>query len=166
MLMVTELIGFGAAIERTITFEGNNGTNIGNMTTGGGLAVAFDGDATEADGGAARLAGATGYVGKSYVSGKAINSVTCKSPTDVNYCNVASTVTLTLYGKNGAPSSGTDGTSLGSVGGIGAAGSGGRTDPITSSDNVTTYTHVWVYVSSTSGAGGVSMAELEIYSIA
>lgn len=147
------------------TFEANNGTNLGNMTSGGGLAVAFNGS-IEADAGSARLVGANGYVGKTYGGSKAINRAICKSPTDVNYCNVVSTVTLTLYGKNGVPSSGTDGTILGTVTGISAVGSGGRTDTITSSDNNTTYTNVWVYVSSNSGAGAVSIAELEIYSIA
>lgn len=149
---------------RTETFEGNNGTNIGNMTN---LTNAFDGNTSVADGtSACRLNGTNGYCGKNYTSGKAINRVKVYSTTDCAYSNDTGSVTITLYGKNSSPSSGTDGTSLGSAGTYTSPGSGSQIATITPSDNVTTYTYVWINITGGGGGGSVTFAELQIYSIA
>ena len=91
------------------------GTAIGDLTTQGGLAGAFNGTRFQAYGSGAATDGsqATGYIGKNWGSSKTITGFILYSPTNFGFVGSgASTFTVKLYGKNGAPSSATDGTLL------------------------------------------------------
>lgn len=146
--------------------SGGTGSNIGNMTSGGGLAAAFNGVTSTAYASCAQGGGSgSGYVGKNYsASPKVIHSVVATPSSDQGFDSTsgAQTITLTLYGKNGsAPSSATNGTSLGSWSGTDAAGTA-RT--INSNDTGTAWDYVWLHVQSTQGAAGQNVAEVVFYS--
>lgn len=167
MLQATHLIGFGAArvggVETLV--DRTTGTNIGNMTLGGDLAAAFDGNTSHTHA-AGALLGGTGYVGKSYVTGKRITKIFTHSSSNLGWTdNGAGTysgnVTLSLYAKNGSPSSSTDGTLLGSETFVDTNGST-QTRTIMSNDTTTTYTHVWLRIS---GSENTYCAELAIYEL-
>jgi len=93
----------------------DTGTAIGDLTAQGGLAGAFNGTRFQATSSGAATSGnvSTGYIGKNWGSSKTITGFILYSPTSDGFVGSAgSTFTVKLYGKNGAPSSGTDGTLL------------------------------------------------------
>ena len=141
------------------------GTNIGDMTGGGGLAAAFDGTKSQVSTACAYNASAAGYVGKTHAAAKIISHVVVYGANNNGYVfTVNPAMTITLYGKNGAaPASATDGTSLGSISFTDATDeSAGRT--IISIDQGTAWLHNWVYIND--GAADAHIcAELEIYEI-
>lgn len=141
------------------------GTNIGNMTGGGavGLAGAFDGVTNQAAAGGAGISAAPGYVGKAHAVGKKLSRVICYGTNNVGYVNTGTTtsVTITLYAKNGTPASGTDGTSLGSITFNQNAVDEHVGRQINSSDTTTAYTNYWVYING--GAVSTYIAEVEVY---
>lgn len=145
-------------------FDRTTGTNIGDATSGGGLAAAFDGNNNQANGACAyRNAAANMWVGKTLAAAAPVSKVQTYGSNDVGYDGVGANITITLYGKNGAaPANGTDGTSLGTTGSVSESTAG---DPkiITSSDTITTYEHVWIYCEGTTNQ---FIAELEIYVMA
>lgn len=141
------------------------GTNIGNMTAGGaaGLAGAFDGVTNQVAAGGAGISASPGYVGKSHGVGKKLSRVMCYGSNNVGYANTGTTtsVTITLYAKNGTPASGTDGTSLGSITFNQSATDESTGRQITSSDTTTAYTNYWIYVNS--GPNSHYVAELVVW---
>jgi len=155
------LIIIDGAVETLI--DRTTGTNIGNMTLGGGLAAVFDGTTNQTAAAGAGISASPGYVGKTHAAGKAISKIIVHGSNNVGYVNTGTTtsVTITLYAKNGVPASATDGTSLGSITFNQSATneSAGRT--ITSSDQVTTYTNYWAYVNG--GANSTYFIELVAY---
>ena len=91
------------------------GTAIGDLTGQGGLSGAFNGTRFQAyaSGGATTGSQTTGYIGKNWGSSKTITGFILYSPTNFGFVGSgASTFTVKLYGKNGAPSNATDGTLL------------------------------------------------------
>lgn len=93
------------------------GTNIGDLTGGGGLAAAMDGDNSKTYAQCATVAATTGYIGKTPTSSVKVSRAIVYGSSDKGFVTGAQpTVTLSLYGKTGsAPASGTDGTLLGSI---------------------------------------------------
>jgi hypothetical protein len=138
------------------------GSVFGSMTGGGGLASGFDGTTSITNGGGPYMNGTSnGYFGKAFSSATSISRCIVYPPNDAGFGNTGGTCSLSIYGKNGTPSSGTDGTLLGSI---------SFTDPNDNTEYARTieftaasYTHFWVYISQ-SGAGRVSSSELEYYS--
>jgi hypothetical protein len=122
---------------------------IGNMTSDGGLAGAFNGTANQTASNGAGYGANNGYVGVNYSgcspSSQAINSAVVYPSTDRGF--VASypkngAITFSLYGSNSAPSSATNGTLLGTET------INSNTAPVTiSSTNSTAYAYVWVVIS-------------------
>jgi predicted RecA/RadA family phage recombinase len=145
--------------------SGATGTNIGDLTGGGGLAAIFDGTTSQNDAASGQTVsggGTTAYAGKNYsLSPKRITQVVAYPSNASSWFSAADgtlNVTLTLYGKNGgAPANSTDGTSLGSVGPFSEDGAS-RT--ITSSDTTTLWDYVWVGMLSSGSTGTRYMAEL------
>ena len=153
--------GAAATIDRT------TGTNIGDMTAGGGLAGAFDGSTTQSGGAAQKSSvssSGSAYVGKTVAVPTAIESVTVFGTSSNGYvATVNPTVVLTLYGKNGsAPANSSDGTTLGSISFTDTANeSTGRS--ITSSDTATYWDHVWVKLTHSDGTARLTgIAELQM----
>jgi hypothetical protein len=147
----------------------SGGTAIGDMTSAGGLAAAFDASTSQSNAASAVKTSATdAYVGKNFSgSPKRIKAVTVYGANNQGF--VASSnpnVTLTLRGKNGgAPASLSDGTSLGSVTFADTADeSGGRT--ITSSDPTTAWDYIWVGITHDGAAQSMYCAELAMASAA
>lgn len=145
-------------------YDRTTGTNIGDGTSGGGLAAAFDGDNDELNNDCTfRNLGGNMWVGKTLATPAPIHSVNTWASSDAGYDGVGVSITISLYGKNGAaPSSGTDGTQLATTGSTSAP---ENSDPrtLTSSDPTTVYDHVWVYLQGTTNQ---FIAELEIYVMA
>lgn len=150
-------------IRQVVQIDRTTGTNIGNSTLNGGLAAAFDGVTNQAFG-ACAVANPFGYVGKTFVSGKVIDHFIVYGSNDFGYTTAgAVSVTITMYGKNGAPSSGTDGTAIGSISFTNTANeSAGRT--IASTDTSNSYTSVWVMIN-TSATNNSGCAELQMFEI-
>lgn len=149
------------AISGSGIISGATGTNIGNMTGGGGLAAAFDGTTSRGWAGAAwSAAPATSYdiyVGKNY-GGQTIQQVVVYPSTDGGLLAVSAltyTYTLNLRAKATAPASASDGTLLGTTGSI-----ANTLSPITivSNDQATSWNYVWVELVATKNGGGASAA--------
>ncbi len=141
-------------------------TNIGNATSGGGLAAAFDGTTAQAAAACANKAASTSaYVGKTLAAAAPIHSVLIYGSNDAGYVSTINpTVTATLYGKTGsAPASGTDGTVIGTLAFTDTADEHtART--VTSTDPSTYWLHVWVNFTHNGAANQINVAELEFFS--
>lgn len=136
----------------------SGGTNIGNMTSGEGLAGAFNG--TTGSGAGAYTTTNPAYVGKT-ITKRVFKAVWWGVPAQGVIQDANPSTTITLYGKTGtAPSSATDGTAIGSTTFTDDALNTAHT--ITSTDNETLWGHIWCAVTAT---GGVERRcnELEIY---
>lgn len=141
--------------------SGSDGTNIGTLTSQGGLAAAFNGTKVTGFVNCAGSGGATSaYIGKDdNASPKSISKVVVRGSSDYGISS-SGTFSLALYGKNGtAPASSTDGTLLGSV--TGQTDTLGADQELTSNDMSTAYDHRWVKIDSSSGS--IYVAEVEFY---
>jgi len=140
----------------TTTNKTTGGTNIGNMTSAGGLAAAFDGT-VNAGAASARVSGATGTVGKQWSSAKTITQYIVKSPTDDNFGGT-SPITIKLQGSNDG-AAWTDLHTDSSIVNTGVAKVQVVTSGITTS---TAYTYHRIEISG-GGASTTNCAELEFY---
>lgn len=98
----------------SILFDRTAGTNIGNMTGGGGIAASFDGTTGQAAAASSSLAAsASAYVGKDHGSGvsEIVTSYVVYPSTDQGFTTDAN-VTIRLYGSDSLPANSTDGTLL------------------------------------------------------
>lgn len=136
-------------------YDRTTGTNIGNMTAGGGLAAGFDGNNSQAAGTGPRFSGQVGWIGKTMAAPHPISRIQCYPSNNLGYHNNANpTITIRLYGKSGAaPANATDGIMLGSIS-FADTNTGPQT--VTSSDTSTPYDHVWAYID----IGSVNLVEL------
>ena len=164
-VMQQVLAGSGGRTE--VLIDRTLGTTFGDMTNGGGLAAAFDGNTNQAaSAGAAKTSSAIGYVGKTLAAPAIFSRAVIHGSNDQGYINaIGVNAVVVIMGKQGAaPSNAIDGTNLGSASGIDVADqSAGRT--INSNDLATAWDHIWVRT--TSGGGGVSarIAELVLYEL-
>jgi len=153
--------------------------SIGDMTSGGGLAAAFDGVFSQAASASAELSRSisgvsvlTSYVGKNYsaASDQAIQQATLYPSNDGGFAIAAgSTISITfnLRGKASLPASSSDGTLLGTSGTISNTFSAVT---IVSTDQTTAWKYVWVemiVIATPSEFGGTTMtsaiAELSLF---
>ena len=135
------------------------GTNIGDMTTYGGLAAAFDGETSEINNNSAAKTSVTAaYVGKNYSGGKAIAKAEVWPTSNVGYAGSASSITFNLRGKATAPANSADGTLLGTLT-ISETSSG----PATITSSVTTsFAYVWVEIT-VGSSDDLYFAEVQFY---
>lgn len=164
MLRVNQLIGFGSGGGVSTLVDRTTGTNIGSMTSGGGLAAAFDGNSNIAYLTGPTAIGTTpGYVGKTFVAPKVMDKAICHASNDKGFIFLVDvSMTLNLRGKNGAPASSSDGTLLGTLTFTDTSNeSAGRTVLSTVS---TPFTSIWVELIG-SGAGGHDFTEIEFYEL-
>jgi hypothetical protein len=175
MLTATQLVGFGAGAARTLRqitdYAGT--TNIGDMTGGGGLAAAFDGNADQAFGASASASpgGTTpAYVGKQWAGGlsKTIGRFIVYDPNNEGHASSSVSITLSLYGRNGTPMSPADGTLLftspmQSYGGSGIS----VYDPgiVNTIDVSNAYTHHWVTITPAGATGTLYIAEVIFFEL-
>lgn len=124
-----------------------SGATIGNMTSGGGLASIFDGNATQGftQGGYAFVSPA--WAGKTYTGGRRIAQAVITAPTggwDSSPGTNGAPYVLRLYAKQGAaPSSATDGTVIAMNSSV-ADTSNLAVTLTNSTDTATVFDHVWV----------------------
>ena len=137
------------------TMPGTTGTNIGNMTSNGGLAAVFDDTHHTSSGTSANVSGTEGFAGKNW-NGRStiIDSVSIFPPDNYTgkFFRGSSEGQLRLYGSNSAPSSGTDGTLLADSGVISTTGFGSSSAFSFSSSDITTstgYTYHWMTLTDT-----------------
>lgn len=152
-------------IDRTL------GTNIGDMTNGGGLAAAFDGNSNQASSSCAlKNASAIGWLGKSLASPSIFGRAVIHGSNDLGFVNsVGKSTFLTIYGKQGsAPANAIDGTILGNVNFADTANeSAGR--EVLSNNLTTAWDHLWVRTSYAAGAptpSTVRISELVLFELA
>lgn len=141
-------------------------TLIGDMTSGGGLAAAFDGDVVQtSDASARKLTGTSAYVGLTLTGPSKIGRVCmrgCSSGSSFSgFIDGTSSITINLYAKTGAaPSSETDGTLLGTI--TFSDVSDNAQKIITSSDTTTEYSHVWVQITN-AAATAMGFSEVQFF---
>lgn len=148
-----------------------SGTPIGDMTSNGGLAAAFDGSGNQGGAASARkVTTTTAYIGLSYGSAKRIYKARYVGANDTGVVQPGTTpnVTITLYGKTGsAPSSGTDGTNLGSLTFADSDNESetiiSRIREITVANPFLSWDHNWFYVTQDGVANHMYCAECRLY---
>jgi hypothetical protein len=151
---------------KNTTIAGSNiftgGSNIGDMTSDGGLAAAFNGTTNAAGTSCARkLSATTAYVGRTLASPSSVSTCTVYGSNNAGFVGAINpNVQLQLYGKTGsAPASDTDGTVIGTVSFTDTANeSGGRA--ITMTDTTTVWDHVWVRIVNSGAANSLAIAEI------
>lgn len=151
------VINLRAAISTQISYGA--GTVIGNMTR---KERAFEGNLDKNYNNSAVRIAANGYVGKTFLTPRTIGKAVCHGTNNFGYdaASTSTTVTLTLYAKQGAaPSSGTDGTQLATT--SFADGATADMKELTSSDDQTEFDHAWIYITSNSGA--VAIADIALW---
>lgn len=164
MLMCTHLIGFGVGSSAVQTqIPQGTGTPIGDMTSNGGLAAAFDGTTSQAYlSSAYRNANQqVTYVGKDWGGGgdKIVTGFRAYGSNDRGFKNNADTnITITLYGKATSPSSATDGTSLGSVGPT-TDSNGLMMEKLTGITTTTAYRYHWLVIDGSNSSDSNICAE-------
>ncbi|WP_158497755.1 DUF7483 domain-containing protein [Magnetospirillum gryphiswaldense] len=138
----------------------DGGTAFGDMTGRDGLAGAFDGtDATQASTYPANAN--SGYVGMAFVSPVALTRVVAVAPVGSGFQdNVDGNISITIYGKNGLPSSATDGTIMGSSGPFTDVGRLEKTIAVSGS-----FTHVWAHIVSDTVGGTINCADLKLLAL-
>lgn len=139
-----------------------DGTAIGSMTSGGGLAAAFDKGASEPASACAVGSSSSSYVGKTFSAAKALTRCRAYSSNDQGFIQFGSSsiVTVSFYAKQGtAPASGTDGTLLSSVTLNDIEASFWSVD-LDSPDIITEWDHAWVRVIQGGGGGQSYVGEL------
>jgi hypothetical protein len=159
----TGTTGDGGAASAPIASSG--GTAIGNMTSGGNLAAAFDVTVSQAAAACAERTSATsGYVGKTLATAARIVKARLRGSNDAGYVSGANPgIEARLYGKQGtAPANGTDGTLLGTISFTDTANESAARE-ITSTDTDTAWDHVWVNVLQDGAAATMAVAELELF---
>jgi hypothetical protein len=143
------------------------GSAFGNMTSGGGLSKAFDGDTSASLGieQATRFA-TTAYIGKNYSgSPKSVGSVKVYGSSDVGIEDAGSQTTVNLRASQTLPASRSDGTLLGTSGEVGDP--GGVVVTVTSTDQVTEWNYIWAeLITNQASSITIAVAEVEFYSIA
>lgn len=167
------ITGLSNIIDRALA----GSTSIGDMTSGGGLAAAFDGIFTQISSASAEKATSgtfttspvvtfSSYVGKNYsgASAQAIQQATVYPSSNAGFASgtyflfgapfgaLPLTVRLNLRGKATAPSSPSDGTLLGTTGSIANT---FAAVTIVSNDQVTTFDYVWIELITTADVGGI-----------
>lgn len=153
----------GTGAQSDIQMSQDQGTPIGDMVNGGGLAAAFDGVTAQAGAaGAKKNSSANGAVGKTVAQPMKIAKVIVTPTNDSGWTDGAN-VTISLRAKNGTAASNyvSDGTELATTGSIANSASVART--LTSNDPATEWDHWWVLlVPATNQA--VYLAEAVAYS--
>lgn len=153
----------GVSADVTAAIAQGTGTEIGDLTGGGGLAVAFDGTKHHAAGsGPLKNSTASGYIGKDLGAGnaKALASCTIFGPTNTGFGDRGGTATATLYGSNSAPANPTDGTAISAATNVSETATN-QVVEIASTDTATAYRYLWVtFIPSSTGSVYVSEIEL------
>ena len=137
---------------------------IGDMTSSGGLAAAFN-NAVEGQSSSAKTgAAASYYIGQDHGSGnsKIVTGFRLFGPNDARFSNNA-THTLKLYGSDSAPSNNTDGTQLW-TGSLDDTASSGTIKEVNSSITTTTgYRYHWITVTDSDSGGSNAVSELQLF---
>lgn len=150
--------------DHNVLIDRTAGTNIGDMTSNGGLAAAFDGVTNQASAACAvGSSSANRFVGKTLASAKKFGKATVYGSNNSGYISAADpSVTVRIYGKSGvAPVNDQDGTILGTISFTDTTNESVGRD-ITSTDTSTSWDHMWVRVT-TSAASTKIVAELVLY---
>lgn len=170
MLALNQLVGFGAGLLRSeALIDRTTGIVIGDMTTTAPIENVFDGNTSQAVSGGSgpcpvHGSVTNGFVGKTHVAGKILSRVRAYGGSDSGFAFATNdSVTITLYVKNGTPSSGTDGTAIGSLTFTDTSDATMR--EIISTDQVNSYTSYWIYIQCGGSAVSTCCAELEAWEL-
>lgn len=143
------------------------GTNIGDMTAGGGLAAAFDGVTNEPSASCAvKLTATSVYIGKALAEPIIFDQAVVRGSNDNGFVSGANpSLTINIRGKNGVPASATDGTIIGTLTFADTVNESGGSvvRTILSTDTVSSWTHVFAQITHGGAAASMSVAELHLY---
>jgi hypothetical protein len=137
---------------------------IGNLTGGGGLAAAFNGNIDHDFASSANAVSNLGFVGLDFGGApKSINRAYIYGPNNTGFVPQNVQIELTLYASQVAPTHATDGTKLGENVFIDTQNeSGGRY--IFSRDRTTAWRYVWATVSQ-GGTANMGVTELQLFTL-
>lgn len=151
----------GTGAQAAVQIPQDQGTAVGDMTSAGGLAAAFDGTTSQlAVASASRTAATTGAVGKNFGQGFRIAKAEVWPSSNSGFTDQA-TVTITLLGKQGAAFAnfiGGEGTILATTGSISDTTS---MQTLTSNDTTTVWDHFIMLFAISSGI--TYAAEVKVY---
>jgi hypothetical protein len=147
-----------------------SGTNLGDLTTGGGINAAFDNDVTKTQANCANKAAATsGYAGRTLTSSGVATPYRafCYGSSDAGYVSTINpSVTLDLYAKTGtAPASATDGTLIGTLTFTDTANESATLREIVLSIKDFAANHIWVRISQAGAANTIGIAQIIVYAV-
>lgn len=145
-------------------WDRTQGTNIGNMTGGGGIAAAWNGTVSQLAAASAQGAAGVGldWIGKTFGSPQIPALVVCKAPSDWYFAGNQGLIDLELWVKNGtAPSNSTDGQQISVLGQNHPVGLG-ETRLTWSIDEVNEWDHFWIRVNNVVNAT-TYMGEMSLY---
>ena len=132
---------------------------VGNMSTNGGLAAAFDALLIQNQAASSGISAADGYVGEQFTTPQTVGQALVWPASDVGFAVGGSgNITLELRAKQTAPSSSGDGTLLGSV----TLTADQTTGPVVidqTAYSTTTWAYAWIHVSQ-SGATALAIAQV------
>jgi hypothetical protein len=153
------------ADEKIVDMTG--GTNLGDLTGGGGIDTLFDGDIGEAQAACATKSGTSGYAGRTYPSTgtKTITKALVYGSEDAGYVSAINpTVTLNLYAKSGAaPANATDGTLVGTLTPFTDTANESATTRTIATTTALPGQHAWVQISHNGASNTMGMAEVIFY---
>ena len=147
----------------------NVGTAIGNMTSNGGLAAAFNGNNNQAyaQNSVVLTGSAPAFIGKDWGSGntKTITGVKTWGSNETGYSGVGAATSHFLYGSNSAPTGTSDGTLITTL--VTNTADVNGTNPfvyLTGIDATTAYRYHWLTITTPSNSTGQTIVcELEFY---
>ena len=147
----------------------NVGTAIGNMTSNGGLAAAFNGNNNQAyaQNSVVLTGSAPAFIGKDWGSGntKTITGVKTWGSNETGYSGVGAATSHFLYGSNSAPTGTSDGTLITTL--VTNTADVNGTNPfvyLTGIDATTAYRYHWLTITTPSSPTGQTIVcELEFY---
>lgn len=149
-----------ASASPLMEIPGAIGTNIGNMTAGDGLISCFDHKFFLPAANAAMRAATNGFAGKQFATPQRIDKVLFFPSRDNGFAAGATgTLTFDVRASQTAPNAdGSNGTSLGSLSQVDST----SFKSITSSDNVTAWSYVWVRIAD-GAATNIYLTEILFY---
>jgi hypothetical protein len=140
------------------------GTAFGPMSLNGGLAAAFNGTTAAITTACATRGGASdAWIGKDFGAGakRQLTGFRIYGSSDSGILNGGGNITITAYGSDSAPATGTDGTALGSAGPV--ADSNSIVIENLTSVRGQPFRYIWLYIAQTGGSQNIYVAEVEFF---
>jgi len=145
-----------------VEIDRTSGTIIGDMNEYGGLSAAFDGVTSKTGANSSVNSGASGWIGKTLPSAKALSRARVYGANNNGFAGGANPlVTIGIYGSNSTPSGPTDGTLLGEIELTDTADESAGRDILAIAGS---YDHIWEHtIRHDASPANVNCAQLQLF---